>query len=224
MDYHNSTLGEIACAVPGATQVFRQYKLDFCCSGDRTIATAVEGTELTSEEVVEALGEIDGAATSENPALLEPTALIAYILERCHEKHRRDLPELIKLANKVEHVHQERPFCPLGLTGHLVFMMQELELHMQKEERVLFPAIEQGMLGMVAPPIQVMRDEHVEHGRNLEKLTSLVFDFEIPEHACNTWRALILGVKTFTEDITEHIHLENNVLFPNVLSQKEGVA
>ncbi len=219
MDLQTSTLGEIACSLAGATQVFRRNKLDFCCNGNRSIEAAVAGTDVDADTLREELSQLSKPADETNPAKLNNDALIDYLLINFHEKHRRDLPELIKLANKVEHVHADKPMCPIGLTQHLVFILQELESHMQKEEQVLFPAIQQHMHAFINNPIHVMEEEHQEHGRNLEKLSELLFDFEVPAHACNTWRALILGVKIFTEDITEHIHLENNVLFPSALRE-----
>lgn len=220
MNYQTATLGEIATYLPGATQVFRKHKLDFCCSGDRTIAAALSENPVEEKEVLEELASVEPSGENLNPAFFSNEKLIDHILEQYHEKHRRDLPELIFLSKKVEAVHSEKPQCPKGLSKHLEFMATALEDHMKKEEEVLFPAIKQDLKGMLGCPISTMKLEHVEHGKNLEILEKLINHFEVPMDACNTWRALILGVKTFTEDITEHIHLENNILFPNVLKEK----
>jgi regulator of cell morphogenesis and NO signaling len=217
MDYQTATLGEIATFLPGATQVFRKHKLDFCCSGDRTISVALLDRPGEAAKVLADLKCVIPMGENLNPAFYTPVHLIQYILKNYHEKHRRDLPELILLAKKVEAVHADKPFCPKGLAKHLEFILVELEDHMQKEEKVLFPAIEQNLKKMLDCPISTMKVEHIEHGKNIEKLEKLIFNFEIPSGACNTWRALILGAKAFSVDITEHIHLENNVLFPKVL-------
>jgi regulator of cell morphogenesis and NO signaling len=92
-------------------------------------------------------------------------------------------------------------------------MLQKLESHMQKEEMVLFPMLQRGQTGMAAMPIQVMRHEHDHHGGEFAKLEALTNGITLPRGACNTWRALYLGLQTLREDLMEHIHLENNVLF-----------
>lgn len=217
MDYQTATLGEIATEIPGATQVFRRHKLDFCCSGNRTLKQALENNTLKPETVIQEITKIIPAKKEFGPANLNNASLIDYILVNFHEKHKRDLPELIFLAQKVEAVHKDKEYCPIGLASHLTKLSAELHDHMQKEEMVLFPAIKDNMKSMIQTPISVLKEEHLEHGKALAKLEKLIFDFYVPEGACNTWRALILGTKAFTVDITEHIHLENNVLFPNVL-------
>ena len=88
---------------------------------------------------------------------------------------------------------------------------------MQKEEQVLFPMILSGRGAMAAMPVSVMEEEHRDHGKNLERTRALTNDFIAPESACNTWRALYLGLAELERDLMEHIHLENNVLFPRAL-------
>ena len=149
--------------------------------------------------------------------------LIAHVLERYHVRHREQLPELIKLAEKVERVHAENPEAPAGLAVHLSEMLQELENHMQKEERILFPMILRGQRQMAAGPISVMESEHVLHGEALEKMLMLAHQLQLPENACNSWRALYLGVGELRDDLMEHIHLENNILFKQQASSPPGV-
>ncbi|RBN03305.1 hemerythrin domain-containing protein, partial [Klebsiella pneumoniae] len=94
-------------------------------------------------------------------------------------------------------------------------MRQELESHMQKEEQVLFPMLARGHGAMAVMPITMMRMEHDDHGVALERLMALTHDLTLPRAACNTWRALYLGIGTFKQDLMAHIHLENNILFEN---------
>ncbi len=141
-----------------------------------------------------------------------PAELIDHILTRFHARHREQLPELIRLA-RVEQVHGQRPDCPLGLADHLTDMLGELETHMQKEEQVLFPMLSRGLHAAAGRPIAVMRAEHDDHGVALQRLAALTNGITLPRAACNTWRALYLGLRTLREDLMEHIHLENNVLF-----------
>ena len=139
--------------------------------------------------------------------------LIDHVLARFHTRHREQLPELIRLALRVEQVHAAHPDCPAGLADHLRDMQQELESHMQKEEDVLFPILAMGQGARAGAPITVMRMEHEQHGQALARLDAVTHDATPPAGACTTWRALYAGLRTLREDLMEHIHLENNILF-----------
>lgn len=144
--------------------------------------------------------------------------LISHLLARYHARHREQLPELIRLARRVEHVHGTHDTCPNGLADLLTDIQQELESHMLKEEQVLFPMLQQGLGPRAAPPIQVMRFEHDQHGQALEKLLALTDHITPPNDACHTWRTLYGELQVFHDDLVQHIHLENNVLFVNALN------
>jgi len=206
-------LGEVAVALPGATEVFRRFKLDFCCGGDQTLAEAAEARGVALETLEAALQALDPAGGSAAPR--EPIALIDHILTRYHAVHRRELPELAKLARKVEAVHRAHAQVPAGLAVALERMGEELESHMAKEEQVLFPLMRRGSHPMIDAPIAVMRSEHNEHGERLREIERLAHELRLPADACTSWRALYAGVGKLTDDLMEHIHLENNLLFPN---------
>ena len=148
------------------------------------------------------------------PEAASPSALIDHILARYHEVHRQQLPELIRMARRVEAVHRDHPQVPVGLADHLEAMHDELLSHMLKEEQVLFPMLKNGGNPFVGQPIGMMRAEHVDHGEALDKLNALTNDATPPQGACNTWRALYAGIAQLGDDLINHIHLENNVLFP----------
>lgn len=203
------TLGDIAASLPGSTAVFRAHKLDFCCGGNVSLRDAAARKGLSADAIasqLSALQPINSAAPESNDALIE------HIVSRYHDVHRRELPELIRLATRVEAVHRDNPDVPAGLAAALKNLQAELEAHMQKEEMVLFPMIRQGA-PMVVHPIAVMRGEHDEHGERLRAIEALAHQCQQPQGACNTWRALYVGVRKLIDDLMEHIHLENNVLF-----------
>ena len=204
-------IGQIAVDLPGATAIFRRLKLDFCCGGQVSLGEACERKGLDTARVVAELAALrrDDAA----PETPDANALIDHILTRYHAVHREQLPELIRLARRVEQVHGDREDCPHGLANHLEAMAQELESHMRKEEQILFPMIARGHGRMAGMPIGVMRAEHNEHGAELRRLEEMTNDITPPPGACTTWRALYTGLRTFREDLMTHIHLENNVLF-----------
>jgi len=210
-------VGEIAAALPGATAVFRRFKLDFCCGGDVPLAEAAAKRGADLGAIRAALTALD--ATARMPAPEESAALIDHIVARYHETHRQELPELIRLARKVERVHGEHPQAPRGLADLLEQVREELEAHMAKEEQVLFPLLRQGGHPMIGHPIAQMRHEHDHHGEQLRRLEALAGGFVLPEGACRSWQALYGGVAKLADDVMEHIHLENNVLFPRFAGQ-----
>jgi regulator of cell morphogenesis and NO signaling len=148
------------------------------------------------------------------PPAPDTLELIDLIETRYHAAHRRELPELVRLARRVEAVHSAHPKVPRGLAALLGTMAQELEAHMQKEEQVLFPLMRRGGNKAIGAPIAAMLAEHDDHGEHLGQLERLTDDFTIPEGACTTWRVLYLGARKLADELMEHIHTENNVLFP----------
>lgn len=212
----DQSLGALARSIPGATQVFNEYRLDFCCGGKKTLREAAEAGGVDAQLVAQRLAQLQagfGEGDERDWRKASTTELIAHILTRFHARHREQLPELIRLARRVEQVHGDRPECPVGLADHLCAMQQELESHMQKEEQVLFPMLGQGQSARVRAPIMVMRMEHDDHGRELARMEELTQGITLPRGACNTWRALYLGLRTLRDDLMQHIHLENNILF-----------
>ena len=208
----SQSLGSLAVQIPGATAVFRKLKLDFCCGGQQTLEKACTDKQLDLDTV---LGEIRALQTQQAmPAAPSASELIDHILQRYHEVHRQQLPELIRMARRVEAVHRDHPQVPQGLADHLETMEQELLAHMAKEEQILFPLLKQGGHPMVVHPIGMMRHEHVSHGAQIEHLAELTQQHQPPAGACNTWQALYAGTARLTEDLIEHIHTENNLLFP----------
>jgi regulator of cell morphogenesis and NO signaling len=140
--------------------------------------------------------------------------LADHIVHRYHDKHREQLPELVALASKVERVHHDVAAAPRGLAEALKRLRIELESHMQKEEQVLFPAMRHGVTDMIRQPISVMRHEHDHHGATLSEIDRLTNGFEVPEGACGSWQRLYAGLSELSDDIREHIAIENELLFP----------
>jgi regulator of cell morphogenesis and NO signaling len=208
----DQALGQIAVQLPGATAVFRRLKLDFCCGGQISLRQAAHDKNLDLAAVVEELASLE--RRSQAPQDTTPAILIDHILERYHAVHRAQLPELIRMARRVEAVHRDNPDVPGGLAQLLEEIESEMLEHMEKEEGILFPMLKSGGNPFVVNPIGVMRGEHVSHGVQLDRVNELTHDATPPEGACNTWRALYTGIAQFNDDLINHIHLENNVLFP----------
>lgn len=218
------TVGDIAATLPGATGVFRKFKIDFCCNGDLDLAAAAQRRGVDPVEVERALDALNaGGEAMAAPTAMGSDDLIDHIQARYHEAHRRALPELVALSRKVEAVHREHPKVPAGLSDALRQMQSELEQHMVREETTLFPAMRKRTNGELDVTIGELRHEHDDQGALLRRLESLTDDFTLPEGACRSWQALYVGTAQLAEDLMEHIHLENNVLFPR-FAAKEGHA
>lgn len=214
MDTINLSLGQLAREIPGATALFHSYKLNFCCGGDLSLREAARRRQVDAEAIVRELERLrQPAAGADDPQHQSSEALIEFILERYHDRHREQLPELIRLAQRVERVHGGHPQCPAGLSALLEDMQRELEEHMGKEEQILFPMISRGMGLTARMPMTIMRQQHDDHGRSVREIERLTRNISLPEGACNTWTALYRGLGEFRRDLMDHIHLENNILF-----------
>ncbi len=210
-----STLADLAAGWAGASRVFHRHGLDFCCQGHRSLADACRERRLDLGAIrAELLREMRPHAPAADWRALPAAQLIAHLVDHFHAGHRRELPELVEMAAKVERVHADRAGCPAGLAVHLETMRHRLELHMRKEEEVLFPLLLAGARAVARRPVEVLTAEHDEHAADLRRTRALATDFAAPEHACTTWRALYRRLAEFERDVMEHIHLENHVLFP----------
>lgn len=210
--YAQRQIGQIAVDIPGATAVFRRHRLDYCCGGQMSLEEAARAQSIDLQVIEQELAGLGPQQPADHPT--DPQALIDYIISRFHDAHRRDLPELIALSAKVERVHAGHAEVPVGLSVLLQSMLDELNLHMEKEERILFPLMRQNPGGQLAPPIARMREEHEDHGHLLQQLQQLTHDLHLPAEACTTWRALYTGLDRFVTDLMTHINTENQVLFP----------
>ncbi len=213
------SLAALATRFAGAARVFQRHGLDYCCRGQMSLRDACMLRRLDTAVILGELRREQPTAADADRWHEQPVpALIDHLLAHFHERHRQELPRLLELAGKVERVHAAHPKRPGGLAEHLRTVALELEQHMQKEEQILFPMLRAGHGSHAAVPIQVMEAEHQDHGNNLARLRQLAHDFRAPADGCPTWRALYLGLEEFERDLMQHIHLENHVLFPRVLT------
>ncbi|MCB9596257.1 MAG: DUF542 domain-containing protein [Sandaracinaceae bacterium] len=215
------TLAELATTVPGAVGVLRRHRLDFCCNGARGLveACAAKGLDMGPiADEIEALARRAEPAQFEGLAALSAAQLADFVVGTYHEPLRAMLEDLLALAQRVERRHADHPACPRGLAGRLHVGAVELRSHMDKEERILFPAIRRGLGVELAGPVAVMRAEHDEHASFLEELRLLTGDHEPPPGACNSWLALYLGLADLEKQLQDHVLVENHLLFPAVLA------
>jgi regulator of cell morphogenesis and NO signaling len=215
------TVGELAVEHPLATRVFARHRIDFCCGGGKPLSEACAKRNLDVEvilaEIEKELTRNDASAQRWDEAPLND--LIEFILFNYHRPLDEELPRIETMADKVLKVHGEKdPETLSGILSTFRALKAELEQHMAKEEQILFPMIQQGQGAMTGGPISVMEHEHESAGAALAQLRKLTNDYVVPEAACNTWRALWHGLEALEESLHQHIHLENNILFPRALS------
>lgn len=220
MDPTKMTLAEIAVTHPAASSVFHGLGLDYCCGGQRPLEEACHERQLDPAVVVREIEQRELSNVETRDWTTVPLEQITqHIIENYHEPLRKELPELIALADKVERVHADKESRPAGLASHLRDVLEAVLAHLEKEEQVLFPMIAKGQGGHAGGPIHVMEDEHHEHAHNLKRTRELAHDLRPPAEACTSWRALYLRLEQLEADLMEHIHLENNVLFRRALCE-----
>lgn len=213
------TLAEITLEHPRASRVFHRHRLDFCCGGRRPLEEACREKALDPTTVLDDLRrELDRESADATSWAERPLGeLIDFILRRYHEPLREELPELVAMARKVEAVHGDKASCPVGLADLLAAMHEATLVHLLKEEQVLFPLVREGRGSECKMAVQVLEADHADHGATLDRIRELTDDLTPPEEACTTWRTLYGRLVELEHDLMEHIHLENNLLFPRAL-------
>jgi regulator of cell morphogenesis and NO signaling len=229
---YTQTVREIALEQPASIRVFEHFGIDYCCGGRKPLEEACTGAHLEVETVIAALEAAARvpAATTEDWTSKPLAELCSHIVTTHHEYVKRELPRLAQLAEKVVNRHgSTMPELPT-IASSLAKLSEELTQHLAKEELVLFPyvaGLEQALcdgsplprscFGNVANPIAMMTQEHDAAGSLLAELRRLSGNFTTPPGACPTFIAFYEGLKEFEGDLHQHIHLENNVLFPRAI-------
>jgi len=224
----NDTVGAIVRDHPALSRLFEQAQVDYCCGGQKTLAEACTKRGIDPQAFLKELETF--AATEPAPEVdltaLSLTELVEHI-ERLHHAYlHTELPRLEAMVTKVAKVHGNKEPRLAQVRDLFLALSAELATHLMKEEQVLFPMIRQleasGTLpqfhcGSVANPIHRMEFEHDEAGTALAQLRQLTDDYTPPEWACNTYRALLDALAYFEQDMHQHVHKENNVLFPQAI-------
>lgn len=223
-----TTVGQLVTQRPSRSRVFERYHLDYCCHGGTPLqeACAAKGVDLNA--VLQALSEAEAQATDdETDWTARSLTDLADHIEQTHHLYLRDeLPRLRRMVDRVTEVHGERHTWLPELQSTFHALQDELQQHMMKEEQILFPICRQldsasgptaFHCGTVRNPIAQMEHEHDNAGRALEAMRELSSGYTPPEDACNTFRALLDGLRELELDLHQHIHKENNILFPRAV-------
>jgi len=230
------TVRQLALEASSATRVFEKLGIDYCCGGNKSLEEACRDSNLSLAQVQGALDEAEqqAHATSDRDWQHESlTDLIAHIKTTHHKFVREEIVRLGPLMDKVCGVHGKNHPELLHIRGVFNGLAQELTTHLMKEEMALFPYIErmeeavvqrQPVLpppfGSVANPVAMMEHEHDSAGNALRALRAASRDYTAPEGACTSYRALYRALAEFEADLHQHIHLENNILFPRAMAME----
>lgn len=228
-----TTVGELVKDRPARSRIFEQLEIDYCCGGKIPLAEACAKKGLNPDEVLARI-QADDATDSE---LVDADAMglaeLADHIERTHHAYlKEELPRLDFMTRKVAAVHGDGEPRLHDIRETFVAFQDELLNHMMKEEQVLFPMIRQieqadGPVqfhcGALANPIRMMEHEHDNAGDALAKFRTLTDDFTPPDWACNTFRAMYDAFAALEPNMHQHVHKENNVLFPKALDREASL-
>ncbi len=222
------TLASIVTKHHQAVPVLEKYDLDFCCKGKRTLAEACTEKGLSIEEIMKELEATANAEKNSSMPFSEMSAeqLIGYILIHHHFYLKQSMPTIADHLTKVATKHGDRFPYMVEVLQLFLHLKNEMTLHMQKEEVILFPRVKEVESfyhfkqkknldsSYIFGPVGVMEGEHDEAGAILNKIRELTNNYSIPEGACTTFTVVLAELKEFEEDLHRHVHLENNILFP----------
>ena len=229
------TVREIAVEQPHSIRVFERFGIDYCCGGRKPLAEACGEKQISVDEVVAALESAAGSAAPLPVDWSQKTlgALIEHIEATHHVYVKTELPRLAVLAQKAVNRHGDTQAHLPAMQKLLAQLDEELIHHLGKEEHVLFPFIAklegalisggahpEACFGTIESPIAMMTSEHDAAGALLAELRRLSDNYTTPVEACPTYHAYYDGLKEFEQDLHQHIHLENNILFPRAIAME----
>lgn len=235
-DILQRNVGELVAEDYRRATAFKKHGIDFCCGGNVSVQTACVENGVAEDVILQSLNDAEATGSSQTiqPADWPLGFLVDYIVNKHHWYIRESVPLLHEFTKKVARVHG--PDAPELIEIAAIFdeVAEEMDVHMAKEERMLFPYIKHladpgseqspSPFGSVSNPIRVMEDDHDKVANLVKEIRRLSNDYTPPAHACATYRVSFAKLQEFEEDLHQHVHLENNVLFPKALKLGDGMA
>lgn len=227
------TIREIALENPATIRVFERFGIDYCCGGRKPLEQACSELQLSVDQVKEKLAECvnGGSDQSAEWGTESLSRLIQHIVRKHHAYCRQEVPRLKALAEKVKSRHGATHPELDEIASLFERLGNDLLVHMLKEEQVLFPYIagveharasgqepSRPFFGHVSFPVEAMVNDHEEAGEILRRLRALSSNYTPPMGACPSYQGLYHGLLEFERDMHQHVHLENNILFPRALA------
>ena len=233
----NRTVREMVLANPAAARVFEKFGIDYCCGGEKSLAEACSSAKVSMKELAAALDKRLPGDDERDWSKASLAELAAYIVTKHHGFTREEIRRLAPLLAKVISVHGGNHEELHQVRTLFAELAQEITTHMMKEEHMLFPYIEEleaavnrrlrpapPMFGTVQNPVHMMMMEHDSSGQVLQKIRELTNDFAPPADACVSYQTLYKALQEFEADMRQHIHLENNILFPRAVELEASVS
>jgi regulator of cell morphogenesis and NO signaling len=226
----NKTLAQIVTGDHRAASIMEKYHLDFCCKGKRSLEQACSEQHISPEELIE---ELEGLNNNKEETTafeqMSMTQLIDHILLKHHTYVKTEGPQIMFYLQKVAGKHGDRHPELIRIFELFSEVKQEMDFHMQKEELILFPRIKQldlpnsdrKSMEFLLAPISVMEQEHELAGGHLQEIRQLTNDYTPPQDACTTYKLSFAALESFEKDLHQHVHLENNILFPKAIRSLE---
>ena len=218
MSFQNKTLGELAREDPRWMEVFYKYGMDFCCGGQRKLEEVCREKGIEPEALQKELERQEKRGDVPTESLVE---LCRYILERFHQELRKDLPEIDSILEKLSNVHGKLHPELLEMQKYFKELQEDIYTHLAREEESLFPWVEKVERGEILPEevcqeLDTAWREHLRAGEILEKLRQLSQGYQVPADGCPTYCYGYERLQRLERELMEHIHWENNVLFPRM--------
>jgi regulator of cell morphogenesis and NO signaling len=230
-----SKIGDIVARVPKTSDVLKTYKIDFCCGGNRPISEAIEAHQLNEEEVLDKLNAVyhevkEAQAEMKDWVKAGYSEIIDHIINKHHAYLNTELPVISEYVTKILRVHGLN-HSELSRVHKLFHQLKaEMDHHSIKEEMDAFPLIRDyekdpkaEKLPLIGQVVTALESEHDDAGDLLKEIRRITNDFELPEDACTTYRITFQKLEELESDLFQHIHLENNILFPRVLQEAATV-
>lgn len=233
------TIREIALENPATIRVFERFGIDYCCGGRKSLEQACSELQLSVDQVIDKLEECFNNASDDSPDWQQASLakLIQHIVRKHHTYCRQEVPRLKALAEKVKSRHGSAHPELVEVATIVEALGNDMLVHMLKEEQVLFPYIAGvehaqsagqeppvSIFGALTNPITAMVDDHEEAGAMLKQLRELTSNYTPPMGACPSYQGLFHGLGDFEKDMHEHVHLENNILFPRAIAAQPAHA
>jgi regulator of cell morphogenesis and NO signaling len=229
---------DVALALPQSTRLFEEFEIDYCCGGDEPLDAACASAGIGVQNMLVLINQVKqaSAAGDGGPDLLKATAteLIGHILDKHHVFTKNEMARLKPLADKVVGVHGANHPELLAIRDLMQQLFEDLRPHMFKEEQILFPfigALENARqqnspapfapFGTVNNPIRMMLMEHDTAGDLLREMRKVSSDYAVPADACISFKTFYEALAALERDLHQHIHLENNLLFPKAIALEE---
>ena len=233
----NTKVRDVAMELPQSTRLFEKLKIDYCCGGNKPLVEACASAGVDVDNVMEMLSEVDPQDQStldfQNASL---TDLISHILDTHHVFTKSEIDRLQLLAHKVLAAHGGNHPELIHVDELITHLCADLKPHMFKEEQILFPyivamveaadqkrTVPHAPFGKVNNPVRMMMREHDTAGEILRELRAVTSDYKVPPDACISYQTLYQALEDFEKDLHQHIHLENNILFPKALNLENSL-